>query len=77
MSFGACFVEYKGVTVRVSKDGKCKLSNISYSVLEWDLRTEPPSVWEYMLESDIKALGEEVYNEIIDLAEKVNKQLNE
>ena len=53
LSHGVTFVEYDGVTVRIKADGKCEISPITLSSLEWDLRTEPPENWTYIGASDI------------------------
>ena len=53
---GATFVEHKGLTVRILRSGKIGVSPIMFAALEWDLRTEPPSTWEYLTEGDIRAL---------------------
>lgn len=67
---GATFVEYKGRTYRLSADG-WTVSPIAFSVLEWDLRTEPPHTYDYMTESDIRNMGEGVYAELIALSERL------
>ena len=47
------FVEHEGVTVRIRANGECGLSPITFSSLEWDLRTEPPHTWDYVAHSDL------------------------
>ena len=68
---GATFVEHKGLTVRILRSGKIDVSPIMFAALEWDLRTEPPSTWEYLTEGDIRALGEETVAQIEALADKL------
>lgn len=68
---GATFVEHKGLTVRILRSGKIGVSPIMFAALEWDLRTEPPSTWEYLTEGDIRALGEETVAQIEALADKL------
>lgn len=69
---GATFVEKDSVTVRISH-GKCALSPILFGSLEWDLRTEPPDTWDYLTESDIKGLGEELFSEIERIVSEVKR----
>lgn len=71
LTHGATFVEHHGVTVRISK-GKCELSPVLFPSLEWDLRTEPPDTWEYLTDGDIRGLGEEIFSEIVRIADEVN-----
>ena len=53
LKHGVAFVEHEGITVRINADGNCDISPIMLPSLEWDLRTEPPDTWTYILESDI------------------------
>ena len=72
ISHGAIFV-YDGLfTVRLSKNGECGSSPISYPVLEWDLRTEHPSTWEYLTERDIRGLPDGGYDKICAEFEKIH-----
>jgi hypothetical protein len=73
---GATFVEHDGITVRL-KNGKCELSPVMLPSLEWDLRTEPPHTWDYLLESDIRALGEDVFAEILRIVNEVKQHLEQ
>ncbi len=72
LSHGVTFVEYDGVTVRISADGKCDLSPIMLPSLEWDLRTEPPETWDYISASDIDAFGEDTRCQIERIVEKIH-----
>lgn len=74
---GALFVEHEGVTVRVLADGTCDVSPVLYMVVEWDLRTEPPERWEYLTESQIKALEGGVYEKVLAVVNRVNSILHE
>ena len=65
LSHGVAFVKYQDVTVRVNKDGSCELSPILYDTLEWDLRTEPPSTWSYITESDLDAQTRQRIDEVV------------
>ena len=56
LSHGVVFVEYEGITVKLSPDGRCDLSPVLLDSLEWDLRTEPPDRWGYLTEGEIFAL---------------------
>ena len=66
---GVVFVEIDGITIRYSPSGKCDLSPILFMNLEWDLRSTPPSEWEYMTESDIKGLENDGYKRIMEVYE--------
>ncbi len=72
LNHGATFVEYKGVPVRISQDGECTLSPVLFSSLEWELRTEPPHTWEYITDGDIRAMGDEIFKNILGIVEKYN-----
>ena len=72
---GAVFVYDGLLTVKLSKSGECGPSPIAYPVLEWDLRTEPPECWEYMTESDIRALDDGGYEKITAAFEKMRSTL--
>ena len=62
---GAIFV-YDGMfTVRLSPDGECDTSPITYRALEWDLRTEPENRWEYLTEGDLVNLPDNGYEKIL------------
>ena len=69
---GATFVEQDGVTVRILH-GKCELSPVLLGSLEWELRTEPPDTWDYLTESDIRGLGEELFSEIERIVNEVKR----
>ena len=71
MTHGSTFVEHKGLTVRISRSGKVDVSPIMLSALEWDLRTELPSAWEYLTDGDIRSLGEEIVAQIEALADEL------
>lgn len=74
---GALYVEHEGVTVRVLADGTCDVSPVLYKVVEWDLRTEPPEQWEYLTESQIKALEGGVYDKVLTVVDRVHSVLGE
>lgn len=63
---GVSFVECDGVTLRIKSDGICELSPITLSVLEWDLRTEPPDTWDYIFESDLNESTREQIRRIVE-----------
>ena len=71
LSHGAIFVTDGTHTVRLLPSGKCTVSPISYATLEWDLRTESPSAWEYLTDGDIRSLGEEIVAQIEALADEL------
>ena len=71
---GVSFVECDGVTLRIKADGICELSPITLSVLEWDLRTEPPDTWDYIFESD---LNESTREQIKHIVEKYRRILGD
>ena len=64
LSFGTVFVTDGLFTVRLLKNGECAPSPITYRNLEWDLRTEREDTWEYIYESDIRALPDGAYEKI-------------
>ena len=70
---GALFVEHEGVTVRVSPSGKCGVSPILYMVMEWETRTMPPDQWDYLTESNIRAIENGVYDKILAIVQKVRR----
>ena len=61
---GTVFATDGLLTVRLLSNGECTASPISYEVLEWDLRTEKPDMWEYLTETDIKSLPNGGFNKI-------------
>lgn len=67
LSHGTIFVKHDNVTVRITKDGKCELSPIMFSVLEWDLRTENPDSWWYLYECDIRAMDNNIYQQVVNI----------
>ena len=64
LSHGVVFVSDGLNTVRLLPDGECGASPITLPALEWDLRTEPPSSWDYLDENDIKNLPDNGYEKI-------------
>lgn len=72
---GALFVEHEGVTVRVTSTGECDVSPVLFMVLEWEMRTEPPERWEYLSESQIKALDNGVYEKVLAVVSRVHSVL--
>ena len=70
---GVCFVEYDGITVRISADGTCGLSPITLPALEWDLRCEPPETWDYIFASDLDSFGKETREEIERIVARVRE----
>lgn len=75
LSHGVSFIEHDGVTVRIKADGTCGLSPIMLPALEWDLRTEPPETWDYIFDSEIDALGENMRGQIEAVVAKFNKTM--
>ena len=76
LSHGVIFVKKDGVTVKVMPNGEVGLSPILFESLEWDLRTENPSTWEYLLQSDILGLGKQTVEKINQVVDHFNKTLN-
>lgn len=72
---GATFVKCGNVTVRIIGEKKCEISPVMYESLEWELAFEPPDRWDYLSEGEIRALGDDVYYSIIDIARKVDRVL--
>ncbi len=75
LSHGAIFVTDGLTTVRLLKSGECGVSPIEYEVLEWDLRTEPPDKWEYVFETELRALPDGGYDKICAVMEKIRNTL--
>ena len=75
LSHGVIFVTDGLHTVRLLKDGKCGVSPILYENLEWDLRTEPPSTYEYLTNGDIKDLPDGGYEKIKKVFQEIYKVL--
>ena len=72
---GALFVLCDNITVRVSPSGKCGISPVSYQVLEWELRTEPPHTWDYVSEEYIRSMDGGVYDKIMEVVTQTRKTL--
>ena len=77
LAYGTIFVTDGVSTVRVSKNGECDVSPISYSSLEWDLRTENPNSWEYIGEWELKSLPGGVYEKVLSVFEHIRDTLGE
>lgn len=77
LSHGVAFVECDGITVRINADGKCDLSPIQLPSLEWDLRTEPPSSWDYLTKYNIDAFDEDIRRQITQIVARVHDTLGE
>ena len=75
LSNGALFVLCDNITVRVSPSGKCGISPVSYQVLEWELRTEPPHTWDYVSEAYIRSMDGGVYDKIMEIVTQTRKTL--
>lgn len=63
LKHGVIFVEWGGFsTYRYTKTG-WEVSPVLYNVVEWDMRTEGPDAYEFLSESEIRALDtfEELY----------------
>lgn len=77
LSHGTVFATDGLTTARLLKSGECGVSPISYEVLEWDLRTEPPESWEYIFEAELRELPDGGYEKIAAVFERVRKTLCE
>ena len=75
MKHGVVFLKIDGVSIKIKANGEVGLSPILFDNVEWDLRTEPPSEWEYITESDVRGLGEGVYEAVLAEADSYNKLL--
>lgn len=75
LKHGVVFMKRDLITVRYA-DGKWEISKIDLDVLEWDLKTEPLDSYSEVYESDIKAMGDDVYNEMVALFDKIDNLLN-
>ena len=75
LKHGVTFIEWDGVTVRIDATGDCDLSPILLPSLEWELRTEPPSTWDYLTQSDLDSLDENIRQQIIKIAQKFHETI--
>ena len=66
LKHGVVFMKRDLITIRYA-NGKWETSKIDLDVLEWDLRTESPDSYCEVDEADIKAMGDDVYNEMVAL----------
>ena len=73
LSHGAVFVTDGVFTVRLLPSGKCGASPVTYHTLEWELRTEPPSTWEYISELEIRNLPDGGFEKISAAFEDIHK----
>lgn len=77
LSHGTIFIEHRGITVKITQDGQCEISPIMLDVLEWDLRTEPPSSWDHIYESEIRSLDGGVFDKAMAVVDKALGLLGE
>ena len=75
LSHGVIFVTDGTHTVRLLKDGTCGVSPILCESLEWDLKTEPPTSYEYLTEGDIINLPNGGYEKIKKVFETIYEVL--
>jgi hypothetical protein len=76
LSHGTVFVTDGNFTVRLLANGECGASPIMYSSLEWELRTEPENTWDYIYESEIRALPCGGFEKIQAAFSNIYKTLN-
>ena len=75
LKHGVIFLEIDGVSIKIKANGEVDLSPILFDSLEWEMRTEPPSEWEYVTEGDIRAMSAGIYEAAKAKADAVNKIL--
>ncbi|MBQ8447674.1 MAG: hypothetical protein IJX27_01930 [Clostridia bacterium] len=73
LSHGVIFVTDGLHTVRLLPSGECGTSPVLYSVLEWELRTEPPHTWDYVYERELESLPGGGYEKICAAFERIYK----
>ena len=69
--FGTIFVTDGRYTLRKTKRTDWQISPVSFSSIEWDLRTEPPDTWTYLTEEEIKDIPDGGYEKILALFEDI------
>ncbi|MBR5251020.1 MAG: hypothetical protein IKV38_03280 [Clostridia bacterium] len=77
LKHGVVFVKIDNFTFKVLPDGTCDFSPVTFEVLEWDLKTEPPSTWEYLTQGEICSLPNDAYQKMLEYLQKVNKALKD
>ncbi len=75
ISHGATFVTDGHFTVRLSPTGECGISPVLYQALEWELRTEPPSSWDYLTEQEIRQLPDGGYDKVLAELKNLHEML--
>ena len=75
LKHGVIFLEIDGVSIKIKANGEVGLSPVLFDTIEWDLRTEPPSEWEYVTEGDIRGMGDGIYEAAKAKADAVNETL--
>ena len=74
---GVVFVKIEYSTFKVLPDGTCDFSPIMFETLEWDLKTEPPSTWEYLTQGEIYSLPNDAYQKMLEKLQKINDTLKD
>ena len=74
--FGTIFVTDGGYTLRKTKRTDWQISPVSFSSIEWDLRTENPNTWSYLSEQEIKQRPELDFSAMSRLFTSVYEKMN-
>ena len=77
LKHGVVFVKIDNFTFKVLPDGTCEISSITYDSLEWDLKTEHPSTWEYLTQDEICSLPNDAYQKMLEKFQKINDTLKD
>ena len=70
LSHGVTFIECDGATLRISANGKCEISPVSFASLEWELRTEKPEKWEYITTGEAMSIIDDKREQISEVLSK-------
>ena len=73
---GATFIKEGLFTFKVTGDTEVSVSDVMFEIVEHDMSHEPADSWDYLTEGDIKAMDGGVYEQVIEMSEKINAMLN-
>ena len=73
LKHGVIFAERNGITLKFVPEKGWSVSPIMLDVLLWDLRGEGLDAYEYLFESDLRGLGDEAWQKMLQLFEKTEE----
>jgi len=77
LKHGVIFAEWEGITLRYTADVGWEISPVMLPSVEWDLRGEGLDAYESVSESDLRALGEGAWEEMLACLDRVRETLGE